>query len=156
MKRLIIDGFIGFQPANDVTSKQETIELSTVGGVKSESAIVSEMLSRGLVTTDMKLIPFESEEYADAFKRYSEAVSKNEYIQAKNKAADELTKLNEERDFVAELKNAEAGFVNLNKTDNNDNKGDGKWYSLRSNKKQHKGDTAMTRGEAIAANIEIG
>lgn len=48
------------------------------------------------------------------------------------------------------------GFVNYHTSDNLDGKGDEKWYDFGGSKIRHKGDTLMTKQEAIDAGIVIG
>lgn len=48
------------------------------------------------------------------------------------------------------------GFVNLHTSDNLDGSGDGVWYPFNSAKTRHKGDTIMSRGDAVAQGIKIG
>jgi hypothetical protein len=57
---------------------------------------------------------------------------------------------------LIKLYNAQVGFVNLHTNNEENGKGDGKWYTLDSGKTQHTGEPTMTRGEAIAKNIELG
>ena len=155
MRRLIIAGFIGFQPAKDAGDEVDTIELSEVGS-PSQSDVIAEALTQGLVTTDFTQIKFVDEGYKDAMAKYTEAAWQNTYLIAKDKAAAEREAAQSETSLADLMKNAEAGFVNLH-TDNNENgNGDGKWYALDSKLTQHTGDTEMPRGEAIAQGIEIG
>lgn len=99
-----------------------------------------------------RLSDFKSfEEYSKFMTEFDEA---SESLKAEiEEAIAAEAALEDER--VADLMK-EDGFVNLHATNKKDGKGDGKWYDLSSGKTQHDGDTAMTRGEAIAAMIELG
>lgn len=48
------------------------------------------------------------------------------------------------------------GFVNYHTSDDLDGRGDKKWYEFGGSKIRHKGDTLMTKTEAVEAGIEIG
>lgn len=48
------------------------------------------------------------------------------------------------------------GFHNLHTTNENDGKGDGKWYPFNAGKTRHTGDTIMSRQQAVLDGIEIG
>jgi len=155
MKRLIIGEFIGFQPASDAGEDVETIEISDIGS-PSQSDVVAKALSQGLVKTDFTQIKFEDEGFEKAMAEYSEAASKNPYLVAKNEAAQTRADADDEITLLARMKETEPGFINLHTNDKENGKGDGKWYSLDSNKTQHVGEPEITRGQAIAQEIEIG
>lgn len=155
MKRLLLNGFIGFQPANDAPESVDTITLSDVGS-PSQSDVVAKALSQGLVKTDFTQIKFEDEGYAEAMAAYQSAATENPYLIAKNEAAQARIAAEDEALLSDLMADAEPGFVNLHTNDNENGKGDGKWYALDSDKTQHDGEPEMTRGEAIKAGIDIG